>query len=94
MVEARGLQPCCAGAGGGHMLRQLVCAWCAKRVCGCRASAIPNSSESNPTSLPVDVESDGNIFCSQNVAVVFSMLFCFVSCISMVPTLPREEKCS
>lgn len=54
----------------------------------------PSSSESNPTSLPIDVESDGNIFCSQNVAVVFSMLFCFVSCISMVPTLPREEKCS
>lgn len=37
----------------------------------------PSSSESNPTSLPVDVESDGNIFCSQNVAVV-AVVCCFV----------------
>lgn len=53
-----------------------------KRVCGCRASRStlrpPSSSESNPTSLPIDVESDGNIFCSQNVDIVFTVLFCFL----------------
>lgn len=51
-------------------------------------------SELNSTSLPAVVESDRNIFYSQNVAILFSMLFYFVSCITMVQTLLREEKCS
>lgn len=51
-------------------------------------------SELNSTSLPAVVESDRNIFYSQTVAIIFSMLFYFVSCITMVQTLLREEKCS
>lgn len=68
-----------------------------KRVLSCLASRSickPQLiSELNSTSL-IDVESDRNIFCSQNVAVIFSMLFYVVSCISMVQTLLREDRCA